>query len=580
MGLDFRNTNTLWASVIVETLVKLGLRTAIICPGSRSAPLAIAFARHPEVKALSILDERSAAFFALGHARRTATPTAIICTSGTAGANFYPAIIEAHASQIPLIALTADRPPELLDCHAGQTIDQTKLFGQYPNWQTTLSLPRLPQLRYLRQTLKFAWEKALWPVPGPVHINCPFQDPLFPSDEPGVQVLQEEFNEDAFFESVQPLSIARSTLSFDQIPIETWQRCSRGLIIAGPAQPSDPLAYCGAVAQLSEYLGWPVIAEGLSPLRNYASLNPYLISSYAIALKNKALAEAFAPEQVIQIGPLPTSKELRAWLTHFSPKQWVIDPRDHNLDSTHGQTISLRTSVEALVEHLSIETRQPNIQEPSYLINWMQIEATLVSAIQAQIKEITELWESKITWLLGNHLPRESSIFISNSMPVRDVEWFWPKSDSHVRPYFNRGANGIDGTLSTAMGMAFGQESNVLLTGDLAFLHDINGLRTSPQWTGHLTVIVVNNDGGGIFEMLPIAHYDPPFEAFFATPQNINIEKLCEAYGVAYTAITDWGTFVESLNPLPESGVRVLELKCDRKYDSQLRHVLFDQLTR
>ncbi|NJO80656.1 MAG: 2-succinyl-5-enolpyruvyl-6-hydroxy-3-cyclohexene-1-carboxylic-acid synthase, partial [Cyanobacteria bacterium RM1_2_2] len=190
--LSFNNVNTLWASVLAETLVRLGLTTAIVCPGSRSAPLTVAVAQHPQIEAIPILDERSAAFFALGVARRTGKPTALICTSGTAGANFYPAVIEARESKIPLLILTADRPPELRDCNAGQTVDQQKLYGTFPNWYSELSLPALDlhRLAYLRQTLIYAWERTLYPVAGVVHLNLPFRDPLAPIRQPEVRALR------------------------------------------------------------------------------------------------------------------------------------------------------------------------------------------------------------------------------------------------------------------------------------------------------------------------------------------------------------------------------------------------------
>lgn len=576
MPIDFRNTNTVWASVLVETLVRLGLKTAIICPGSRSAPLAIAFSQHPEVNALSILDERSAAFFALGHGRQTHQPVALICTSGTAGANFYPAMIEASESRVPLLALTADRPPELRHCHAGQAIDQIRLFGQYPNWQIELACPdaAVPQLAYLRQTLKFCWEKALWPVPGPVHINCPFRDPLIPRVDGSIQTLQPDWDEAKFFEAIQPLAIAQSTLNHHQIPIETWKNCDRGLIIAGPAQPKNPSDYCGAIALLSKCLGWPVLAEGLSPLRNYASINPNLIASYAIALKNPKVAQDLAPNQVIRVGELPISKELRQWLGNLNVPQWIIDCCDHNLDAVHSHSTHLRLDIETLVNQLQ-SREEGGDRSSDYLNQWIGLESQVQGKIQTTMESTPEHWESKVAWTLAQTLPRETPLFISNSMPVRDVEWFWPKGDSHIHPCFNRGANGIDGIISSAMGMAYQQQPSVLLTGDLAFLHDTNGLLPNPRWQGHLTIVVINNDGGGIFEMLPIAQYDPPFEEYFATPQRVNIAQLCKAYGLEHEVIHSWEGLINQLNPLPNEGIRVLEVKCDRRYDSEKRKKAF-----
>ncbi|MGB7415839.1 MAG: 2-succinyl-5-enolpyruvyl-6-hydroxy-3-cyclohexene-1-carboxylic-acid synthase, partial [Thermosynechococcaceae cyanobacterium] len=324
MSLDFRNLNLLWSSILAETLYRLGLTTAIICPGSRSGPLAVAFAEHPYLEAISILDERSAAFFALGLARRTTTPVVLICTSGTAGANFYPAIIEAREGRVPLLVLTADRPPELRHCHAGQAIDQLQLFAHYPTWQAELSLPSAEsdRLNYLRQTVVYAWERSQIPTPGPIHLNVPFRDPLAPIPDAEIEAMASTFNIEHFFAAVQPLQTTAQIKISEHI-WEQWRQCQRGLIIAGPASPQNAEAYCGVIATLSQHLHWPVLAEGLSPLRNFASLNPYLISSYDQLLRHSNVAEQLPPDGVIRIGELPTSKVLRSWLQSTDPRQWL-----------------------------------------------------------------------------------------------------------------------------------------------------------------------------------------------------------------------------------------------------------------
>ncbi|MGB8702743.1 MAG: 2-succinyl-5-enolpyruvyl-6-hydroxy-3-cyclohexene-1-carboxylic-acid synthase, partial [Thermosynechococcaceae cyanobacterium] len=342
MVLDFRNTNTLWASVLAETLSRLGLQTAIICPGSRSAPLAVAFAQHPTLEAIPILDERSAAFFALGLARRSGVPVVLVCTSGTAGANFYPAVIEAHESRVPLIVLTADRPPELRHCHAGQAINQVQLYGSYARWFTELALPAvdLSLLAYLRQTLIQAWERSQWPCAGPVHLNLPFRDPLAPTPEAGLEAIAQSFDSGQFFQHVQPLHVrGREDVP---LPLDVWRSCDRGLIVAGPAAPQDSMAYCQAVGQLSQTLGWPVLAEALSPLRNYAELNPYLVSTYDIALRNHNLAEQLEPQCILRLGELPTSKTLRLWLQTLSVPHWILEPSPENVDPLHRHAIHVR----------------------------------------------------------------------------------------------------------------------------------------------------------------------------------------------------------------------------------------------
>jgi len=579
--INFSNVNTVWGSVIAETLKRLGLKTAIACPGSRSTPLTVAFAQNPQIEAIPVLDERSAAFFALGIAKRTGLPVALVCTSGTAGANFYPAAIEARESRVPLLILTADRPPELRHCHAGQAIDQVRLYGNYPNWQAELALPSLERgmLAYLRQTIIHAWERTLFPTPGVVHLNVPFRDPIAPIPEPEAEALQSEFSEDDFFAGIT-LKPACAGLVRVAPPFRVGMgvgmglECDRGIIIAGVAQPKWAKDYVLEIGHLSEALNFPVLAEGLSPVRNYVHLNNNLISTYDIILRNKKLAEKLAPETVIQIGDFPTSKELRTWLTGKRLQTWVIDPSHHNLDPLHGNTSHLRTSI----ENLSAMMESGSLGSSAYLKEWRDAERKVRESLDKTMTEIDDLFEGKAAWLLSQLLPRGTPIFIANSMPVRDVEYFWRPNNLEIQPFFNRGANGIDGTLSTALGIAHRHQPCVMLTGDLGLLHDTNGFLLSHKLVGHLTIVLINNRGGGIFEMLPISQFDPPFEEFFTTPQEIEFAQLCATYKVEYELITGWEQLKQRLNPLPEKGMRVLELQTDRKADAKWRQENLEKL--
>jgi len=570
MSIDFRNTNSVCASILTETWQRLGLTTAVICPGSRSTPLAIAFAQQAGVEAIPVLDERSAAFFALGIARQSKRPVVLVATSGTAGANFYPAVIEATESRVPLLVLTADRPPELRNCHSGQTIDQLRLFGTYPNWQAELALPSLEMetLRYLRQTAIYAWERSLYPVPGPVHLNLPFRDPLAPlPDGSKAESLASQFHAQEFFSGLENLSPCPLVSLSPCPPLNEWLKTERGIIIAGVAQPQRSREYCGAIAQLAKTLKFPVLAEGLSPVRNYADLNPYLISTYDLILRNQKLANKLTPEVVIQVGELPTSKELRSWLDLTQPQRWVIDPCDQNLDPLHGKTTHLKISIEQLAQNYPLEPRSHSF----YLQRWCTAEAQVRKAVDQAMVDMNQMFEGKAAWLLSQMLPPGTPIFIANSMPVRDVEFFWTTSNSAVQPFFNRGANGIDGTLSTALGVAYRNQSSVMLTGDLALLHDTNGFLIGNKLQGHLTIVLINNNGGGIFENLPISRFEPPFEDFFATPQNINFAQLCQTYNVEHELIMSWEQLEQKLNPLPTRGIRVLELPTNRKTDTKWR---------
>lgn len=555
--IDFRNINTLWASVLVETLYRCGINTAVVCPGSRSTPLTIAFANHSEIAAIPILDERSAAFFALGRAKKTGLPTVLVCTSGTAGANFYPAAIEATQSGVPLIILTADRPPELRNCHAGQTIDQIKLYGNYPNWQCELALPEasLAMLRYLRQNTIQAWQQSLFPTSGVVHLNVPLREPLAPIEQPSLDL--EEFLEEDFFDiTLDTVSNHRTTL-----PWSSWQGKS-GIIIAGLAQPQDPQSYCQAIALLSQQLSFPVLAEALSPIRNYARHNPYLISTYDLILRQSV--PELIPEVIIQIGELPTSKQLRTWLAEIKAPRWIIDARVDNLDPLHSKTVRLHTSVEQIFCDLK-SSFDPARRSP-YCQQWCELEAKTRSYLDSTLVSLDRMYEGKTAWLLSQCLPSNTPIFLANSMSIRNAEYFWQPNNRGIVPYFSRGANGIDGTLSTALGIAY-QSKAVLLTGDLALLHDTNGFLLHQKFEGHLTIIVINNNGGGIFEMLPIAE-SSWFEDYFATPQAVNLARLCAAYSVEHQIIDSWQQLEQLLKKIPITGIRVLEIICDRHADA------------
>jgi len=545
--------------------VKLGLKTAIICPGSRCTPLTVAFANNCDLEKIPILDERSAAFFALGKSKQTHLPTVLVCTSGTAGANFYPAIIEATESRIPLIVLTADRPQELRNCHAGQTIDQIKLYGNYPNWYTELAIPEVNRemLSYLRQNVIQAWERSLHPSSGVVHLNLPFREPLAPIAQPEVQARSAHFPKKDFFSHIKITNFAQANYVVEQIPDFSL---GKGIIIAGLAEPKDPESYCKAIALLAEKLNFPVFAEALSPLRNYADLNPNLIVTYDLILRNKTIAQQLQPEIILQLGELPTSKILRSWLKQLNIPRYIIESSSENFDPLHSKTIHLRSSAIALANNLN---PKPNNQiNDRYLQQWLNLDLQARNAIAKKMKPLDTLYEGKVSWLLSQHLPAQTPLFIANSMSVRNAEFFWQPNNKKIQPYFSRGANGIDGTLSTALGISDRNQNAVLLTGDLALLHDTNGFLIRNKFQGHLTIIVINNNGGGIFNMLPIAPFNPPFEEYFATPQKVDFSHLCITYGVEHKLIDNWQQLVDLLDLRPSKGIRVLEIPTNRKDDT------------
>ena len=563
--LDFRTTNALWCSVLVETLVRSGVAQAVISPGSRSTPSTMALFRHTKIEAIPVLDERSAAFFALGLARQHHRPTLLVCTSGTAGANYFPAMIEAQESGVPLLVITADRPPEMRECASGQTIDQQKLYGTHVNWFHELAVPeaKLERLSYLRQTVAHAIARTRQPEGGPVHLNAPFRDPLVPVEDGTAAMLRGKIDSDFFAMLVPGMPMVLGS-ALPELP-----RVARGVIVAGPCQPVNPAQYAGMVELLAHKTGWPVLADSLSPLRSYSAPGQPFVSSYDALARNKDVMENLAPEFILCLGGWPISKTLREWIGRWDVATWVISGSTRNLDALHGRTRSFQTDVEAWIE--TVPDRQADL---AYSAEWTGADALVRAAIEEKLTGTDWLFEGKVTWFLSQHLPGDTPVFVANSMPVRDLEYFWIPNNRGCPIYFNRGANGIDGTLSTALGVAHGGKPAVLLTGDLALLHDTNGFLLRPKLRGSLTIVLINNRGGGIFQHLPVAQFEPPFEEFFVTPQEVDFGKLAAAYGVDYVLVKDWGHFVSLISSLPNNGIRVLEICTDRKRDAAFRKEL------
>ncbi len=515
-----------------------------------------------------MLDERSASFFALGLAKQDLRPVALLCTSGTAGANYFPAVIEAHEAGVPLLVLTADRPPEMRSCASGQTIDQHRLYGMYVNFHHELAVPEANEalLRYLRQTVSHAVERALAPHAGPVHLNAPFRDPLAPVDDGGAAAeFAARIDWAAFFAHISPP--AKPSLSAEIPPIA---HSVHGLIVAGPVLTANPAAHAAEVGEIARRLGWPVLADGLSCVRNHAAAVPHLVTRYDAILRTPSAAQALQPEVVLCLGEWPTSKVLRSWLEASGAPVLFVTERPDNRDCLHGATRRIVASLRSLAKGL------PSADAPNgYERLWSGYEARASSALDRRLAAEEALIEPKAAWLLGRHLPAGSSVSAANSMPARDMEFVWPANDRSLRTFFSRGANGIDGTLSTALGVAHGGPPSVLLTGDLALLHDSNGFLIAPRFKGSLTIVLINNRGGGIFEHLPVAQFGAVFEEFFATAQEVDFARLCSAHGVEHVHVEDWGHFEALVSRLPEQGIRVLELAADRKRDAAWRKEAF-----
>ncbi|MEC8614291.1 MAG: 2-succinyl-5-enolpyruvyl-6-hydroxy-3-cyclohexene-1-carboxylic-acid synthase [Verrucomicrobiota bacterium] len=559
------NVNSCWGALTMEVLARLGIHTVITSPGSRSTPLTVAAARNPRIEALSILDERSAAFYALGLTKSTGRPVALVCTSGSAAANYWPAVVEASMSCAPLLLFTADRPPELRNCASGQTIDQCKLYGDYVRLFADLGLPEASpdMLAYLRQTIVHAVHISLSANAGPVHLNFPFRDPLAPEHESSEPVVDAGTLEVASTVITRPCEVVPLGSAIDMVDLERLSSHTKGIIVVGTDNPRcGDKAFTDAVALISDKLGWPVIADALNPLRNHVNESLILIARYDAFLRDVQNARELLPTAILQIGSLPTSKVLRAWLSSLDAVSFLLTPRPVNTDPLHRIATPLYGDVQSLAEHLKHQRVESNWGK-----QWLVNEQETVIKLDTKISSIETLFEGKVAWLLSKHLPINTPIFLASSMSVRHAEYFWDVSSRAHSIFCNRGANGIDGTLSTALGVAHGGKPSVLLTGDLAFLHDSNGLLAASQLKGSLTVVLINNNGGGIFEHLPVSQIDSSFEDFFVTPQSVDLANLCEAHCVHHQQIQDWDDFIPLIEDLPEFGLRILELRTDRKAD-------------
>lgn len=570
MSGEFPNANTLWSTVLVETLVRLGVTEAVTCPGSRSSPLTFALARHEGIEAFPILDERSAGFFALGRARRLRKPVVLVCTSGSAVANFFPAIVEASESGVPLIVLTADRPPELRDCAAGQTIDQVKFFGGYVRKQMELPLPeaKLPLLRMARQAMVRMFEASVGADAGPVHVNVPFRDPLIPVESEGfVSPLSLEEFED-FFAEVGLAEVSRNGAW--ELP-EEWSRAERGLILIGPNAPVDSEGWTKDVKRLAKSLGWPVLADGLNPLRFRSRGFTSLVSGYEFTLRSEKLRSVLRPERVLVVGSYPTCKVMREWLAELDLPTLVLSERAVDLDATHSKTRHVRVGIgDVLVGKVDGKSG-------GYLSKWRKAEKQVRDLLDGEMSAEKRMFEGKLAWSLGELLPDGATLCVSNSMPPRDLEFYLKPSQRKVEVFCSRGANGIDGILSTALGVAHEEGPTYLLIGDLALLHDTNGALLRKLFKGSLTILLVNNAGGGIFGNLPVAQFSDVFEKHFATDQEVDFANWAKTYGIAHERVASWETLGKRMAK-PAVGIQILEIVTDRTEDAKRRKGWFGEI--
>jgi 2-succinyl-5-enolpyruvyl-6-hydroxy-3-cyclohexene-1-carboxylate synthase len=543
----------------VSTLAAAGVRHVCACPGSRSTPLAIQLARQPGIKLWMHLDERSAAYFGLGLARALRAPVALLATSGTATTNFFPAIVEAGLSRIPLVVLTADRPHELRDNGAAQTIDQLHLYGQHVKWFFDLPEPdgTQTQVQHLAALAARAVSTALAEPGGPVHLNWPFRDPLVPAP--------------VAINAVPVVRVSRARLApspdlVDELALTVGGR-PRGVVVVG--QHDDP-ALIDPVTRLAGRLGYPILADALSNLRHGPHDRSHVIDTYDAFLRDAVIADQFAPELVLRIGAIPTSKPLLQFLESKSAaRHVVVDPggwRDPSSQATDLLHVDPAMLCAALADHARPEP------ERAWLAAWQSVNGAARRAIDAHFAASSELSEGKLFALLGDRLPDRAVVYAGNSMPVRDMDSFLFQANTRLRCLSNRGANGIDGVVSSALGVsAAGGGPVVLVIGDISFYHDLNGLLAVNRHALDLLVVLVNNDGGGIFSFLPQADtrgIEGDFELLFGTPHGLNFQPFVEGYGGRFVRVGDWSDFGSAVSEgLARGGLQVVEVSTDRQYN-------------
>jgi len=518
----------------VDELARCGLRDACTSPGSRSTPLVLSLARDARLRSTSHVDERAAAFFALGTAKASGLPAVLACTSGTAAAGYAAAVIEAREARVPLIVLTADRPQELRDVGAGQTIDQLKLYGGAVKWFADVddAPADAARLRWLRQLACRAVWTALDGRPGPVHLNFALREPL---------VVREPLPAP---DAIGPgraggrpwVTRPRTRLQAPDALVaglaQELERRPRALLVAGRAERDGALG--PALAALAEHAGIPLLADPLSGARRGAAA----IAHYDALLRDADWAAAHAPELVLRVGDLPTSKPLRGWLAGAAEAlQIAVDAEGawQDPDAVVGTLVAAepRPLVEALTARL------PRAADAAWLDGWRRADRAAAQAIATTVGP-SGLSEPRVAAELGAVLPAAATLLVAASMPIRDVETFFPARPDPFRVLSNRGANGIDGTVSTAFGIAAASAGpTVLLIGDVTLAHDVGGLLAATRSGARLTIVLIDNGGGGIFDFLPVAGAGPEYEDHVATPTGLDFAHAAALYGVGWEVAQD-----------------------------------------
>jgi 2-succinyl-5-enolpyruvyl-6-hydroxy-3-cyclohexene-1-carboxylate synthase len=531
-----------------DELARCGLEHACTSPGSRNTPILLSLAREPRIRCWSHIDERCAGFFAVGAAKAAGRPVALTCTSGTAAANYLPAVVEAFHARVPLIVLTADRPPELREVGAGQAIDQIKLYGDAVKWffEVGVDTATVESLRWIRQLACRAYWTALDGRAGPVHLNFPLREPL---------VLDAPLPADRVPGRRDGRPWTGRSRSSDWLPRGEPGRSmpTRGVVVAGRDERARRHGADDAVAAFAHRLGFPLLADPLSGARAGANA----VATYDLLLRTPDFTERVRPDLVVRIGDLPTSKALRTWLASLTDvRQLAVDP-DQAWQDPAGVLSEIDTG-EPLAALDNLGRDGP--ADPDWLRQWTDADQAVEGAVRRTMGD--ELSEPLVAARLGEWLAPEATLFVASSMPVRDIELHFPARRPLPRVLSNRGANGIDGTISAAYGVAAAAPGPVvLLIGDVALAHDIGGLLAARRLGLDMTIVVLNNDGGGIFHFLPVSGEADAFEEHVATPHGLDFAKAAAFYGLDHSHV---GTVAELGDAIRRRRTGLIEVRTDR----------------
>lgn len=574
------------AAAICDGLTEAGVRHLVFCPGSRSASVALAAHAHPSLQLWRQLDERSAAFFALGIAKATQQPVALLCTSGTAAANFFPAVIEAKYARVPLVVLTADRPHELRKVGAPQAIDQVHLFGRHVKAAFDMALPEdSDAMRHVaRATAVRACALAAAVPAGPVHLNLPFREPLVPGG--GESAAAAVFH-NAASSAYRAPQVGTGVPKVSEQQIEAiahlLQPGQHGLIVCGP---QDDPALPAAVSELARTLGFPILADPLSGLRCGEHDRSLVIDAYDAFLRAQDWVEQVRPEVIIRFGAMPTSKAYRLYLEYGDSVQerithLVVDPGGEWLDPTYLATHIIHGDPVDFCHRLAHQF-EGEIIDTAWSRKWLAANLEVRHVMEREIAQFAEAFEGSVYPLLNDVLPSDVSLFVGNSMPVRDLDTFFTGRAEPLRIFGNRGANGIDGLTSTALGIAAGtQRPVVLVVGDLSFFHDLNGLLAAKQYALDLVVVLIHNDGGGIFSFLPQATLENAFEHLFGTPHGLDFAPAVAMYGGQHKRLEQLANLGHAVrHALDAGGLHVLELRTERASNVALHRRIWQAVNR